>query len=434
MSVNELSKKPLIEKDEPLIKIGAGKKWFFFAIMYGLFMIDFIARTGINAVFPVLQKDLQLTNTQIGTLSSVVLFGMAVFVLPVSFLGEKYSPKKAINISAFIWSIGSILSGIVTSFSALVMSRFFVGTGNAAYAPLSNSLITSMYPKKQWGKIVGLYNTAMTFGGAAGALIFANLANSYGWRAAFLVVGMVSLVLSILSLLLPETKKYVVKANGNVVKKEKNKVNLGAAVIIVLKNKALLLTCFGAGLGVMVLQALGTYAAIYYVQVCGMSVGLAAALLGTSNLIAALGYPVGGILMDLWYKKDKRSRVFLPAISLLFCAVLYGVGFKFAIVPVLLSGQFFYTLGNTGFHTASQELVPSWFKSVSYGVYVLFIQLMGAMGPLLTGILSDSIGLTNALIGIQFLFVLATLSLVAAGIFYLKDYQAARNAEIEVDK
>lgn len=162
-----------------------------------------------------------------------------------------------------------------------------------------------------------------------------------------------------------------------------------------------------------------------------MSIATAAALLGASNLIAALGYPVGGAIMDAWYKKDKRSRVFLPAICLTVCAILYAAGFQFQIIPILLIGQFFYTMGNTGFHAASQELVPVWFKSVSYGVYVLFIQLLGAVGPVCAGILSDTLGLVNALVVIQGLFVIATLVLIMAGFFYLKDYQAARRAEQE---
>lgn len=422
----------LTELDEPLIHVSRNKRIFFFVILYGLFMVDFIARTGVNAVFPVLQMDLGLTDTQLGTLASVVLLGMAVFVLPVSYWGEKHSPKKAINLSAFIWSLGSVLSGVASSFFLLVVARFFVGTGNAAYAPLSNSMITSMYKKSQWGKMIGLYNTAMTFGGAAGALIFANLSNTLGWRAAFYIIGGVSFLFTILSLLLPETKKVAGVVNDVKAKaQEQEQVNLRDAAKVTMQNKALLCTCLGAGLGVMALQSLGTYAAIYYVRICGMSIATAAALLGASNLIAALGYPVGGAIMDAWYKKDKRSRVFLPAICLTVCAILYAAGFQFQIIPILLIGQFFYTMGNTGFHAASQELVPVWFKSVSYGVYVLFIQLLGAVGPVCAGILSDTLGLVNALVVIQGLFVIATLVLIMAGFFYLKDYQAARRAEQE---
>ena len=127
------------EQDQPLIQAPKRKRTICFLILYGLFVIDFISRVGINAIFPVIQADLQLTDTQVGMMGSVVLLGMAVFVLPISFLGEKYSPKKGISFSALIWSIGTLLSGMASNFGVLLASRFFVGTGNSAYAPLSNS-------------------------------------------------------------------------------------------------------------------------------------------------------------------------------------------------------------------------------------------------------------------------------------------------------
>lgn len=63
-------------------------------VLYALFMLDFAARLGVNAVFPLMQKDLGLSDSQVGLLGSVVLFGMTVFVLPVSFLADKTSKKK----------------------------------------------------------------------------------------------------------------------------------------------------------------------------------------------------------------------------------------------------------------------------------------------------------------------------------------------------
>ena len=75
------------ERERPLIQVLKRKRTICFLILYGLFVIDFISRVGINAIFPVIQADLQLTDTQVGMMGSVVLLGMAVFVLPISFLG-----------------------------------------------------------------------------------------------------------------------------------------------------------------------------------------------------------------------------------------------------------------------------------------------------------------------------------------------------------
>lgn len=425
MAVNVQSK-VVVNDDEPLVKIPKAKRTFFFCILYGLFMIDFIARVGINAIFPILQGDLNLTDGQVGSLASIVLLGMSVFVLPVSFLGERKSPKKAITLSAFIWSIGSILSGMASGFGLLFAARFFVGSGNAAYAPLSNSMITSMYKKSQWGKQIGIYNTAMTLGGAAGAVIFANLANTMGWRAAFYIVGGVSLVFTALSLLLPDIKKETDKVTGD---GGKNKVNIKDALQVTFKNKALITMCIGAGVGIMALNAVGAWTAIYLVRIMDMTISQAANFLGAMALIVALGFPIGGAILDKWYKKDKRCRVWMPALCFIGCAICYISGFYFQNIFLIMGGKFVYTLGGTSFHAATQELVPAWFKSVSYGTYVLAIQFLGSLGPLCAGLLSQSYGLVAALLIMQVFFILGAVILGVAGLFYTKDYNQARATE-----
>lgn len=429
MSEQTVNPETVVDDDKPLIDVPKGKRAFYFFILYGLFTVDFIARVGVNAIFPILQADLGLTDTQIGSLASIVLFGMAALVLPVSYLGEKKSPKKTITILSAVWSLGSVLSGVASSFFLLASSRFLVGAGNSAYAPISNSMITSMYKKAQWGKMIGIYNTAMTFGGAAGALIFANLANSFGWRAAFFLVGGISFVFTILSLFLPETKAATDKASGGTAEGAKDKVNIKDAIAVTLKNKTLLGICFGAGVGIMALQGIGAYMTIYFTRICEMSIGTAAAIVGLAAILAAAGFPIGGAIMDAWYKRDKRCRVFFPALCFVLGGISYGLGFYFQNIVLILCGQVIYTFGGTGFHTATQELVPSWFKSVSYGVYVLFIQFMGALGPLCIGVISDAFGLVNALLAAQILFFVAAIILVAISGSYLKSYNAARKAE-----
>lgn len=419
-----VDKTPIAEK--PLIQLRAGRRRFYFTILYLLFMSDFIARLGITSILPIIQKDLSLSDTQLGALTSIVLLAMAIFVLPISFFGERFSTKKAISISACVWGIGSLFSGIANNFSVLLTSRFFVGMGNSAYAPLSNSMITSMYPTSQWGKKIGLYNTAMTFGGALGAIFFAKLASENGWRSTFFIIGAISLILALASLTLPETKKVSI-ANTE----EKNHVNLKDAVYNVVKNKALILTCFGAGIGILALQGISNWMSIFFVREMGMTVVQAANIIGLTAIIAALAFPIGGAILDKWYQKDKRSRVFMPAICFLGCALCFTIGFQLKLIPVIILGQVVYVLGGTSFHTATQELVPVWFKSVSYGIYVLFVQFLGACGPLLAGKMSDVFGLNLSLLIVQLFWLIGTCILLLASRYYLSSLTVARAQEQE---
>ena len=86
-------------------------------------------------------------------------------------------------------------------------------------------------------------------------------------------------------------------------------------------------------------------------------------------------------------------------------------------------------MGNTSFHTAAHELVPVWYKSVSYGIYVLFIQLLGAVGPTIGGVMVDKMGVQNAMANAQIFFVISAVLLFLAGGIYIKYYNRAREEE-----
>ena len=429
MAINGEKKVEMLEdNDDAMIKIGQSKRKIYFVILYLLFAVDFISRIGINAIFPVIQEDMNLTDSQIGLLGGVVLLGMAAFVLPISFWGEKKSTRKAITISSIVWGIGSLFSGVASGFGTLAASRFFVGVGNSAFAPLATSTITSWYKKSEWGKTLGIFNTAMTVGSAAGAVIFAQIASTVGWRVAFYAIAVVSIALSVLSLIIPDGNKSQQSSNKSK-EKTNNKVSAKAALKSILKNKALIIMCVGAGIAIMALNALNSWTSIYFVREMGMSISQSATLVSVMAALSIAGFPIGGFLLDSWYKKDKRSRMWLPAICIALCGVFYFIGFYFKAIPVILFAAMIYTFGGTAFHIASQELVPSWFKSVSYGTYVLFIQFLGALGPIVTGFISQAFGLSNAILIVQGLFIISAVILIIASFFYIKYYQKARDEE-----
>lgn len=396
------------------------KKKIYFLILYLLFMVDFIARVGINSILPIIQSDMKLNDSQIGIISGVVLLGMAIFVLPISILGEKKSTKKAITISSIIWGIGSLFSGVATNFFQLSMSRFFVGIGNSAFAPLATSTLTSLYDKSKWGKIIGFFNTAMVLGGAIGAIVFVKISESIGWRNAFYIIGIISIVLSIFSLIIPDN-------NINISKEKKIKTKF--IMKSVLENKALIIMCLGAGIAIMALNGLNAWLSVYFVREMGISITNTALVVSFMSIFSIIGFPIGGVLLDIFYKKNKNSRILIPAICITLCGILYLLGFYFKILPLIILAATVYTLGGTAFHTASQELVPKNLKSVSYATYVLFIQFLGAIGPILVGVISQYFNLRTALISIQILFLISALILFRCSFLYIKYYEKARKDE-----
>lgn len=422
------------EKDEPLVKLPKGRRLFYMAILYLLFCFDLAIRYGVNAILPAIQQDLGISATEIGIFSSAVFLGMAVFVMPFSYLGEQKSQRRTISLLAILWSGVTVICGSASNAMTLAICRFGVGAGNSAYAALSTAMLTSWYKKSSWGTVMGLYNTAMVIGGIVGMVLFAAVADTMGWRMSFYIVGGISLVISLLSLLLPDNKKLMEEQAAQAAeagKEEVEQVKLNAVdtAKMVLGNKALLLMCLAAGIAVMTLNIGSTFQAIYFVNVMGMSMTAAAGIAALATPLSLIVCPLGGVILDKWYKKDRRARMWMPMICIALAAVFLVIGYKVVSIPLILIGGCCYNAGNTSFHTACHDLVPVWYKSVSYGVYVLFIQLLGAAGPIIGGIMVDAMGVQAALSLGMSLLLIASVLLIFAGLSYNKCWQAARDAE-----
>ena len=80
-------------------------------------------------------------------------------------------------------------------------------------------------------------------------------------------------------------------------------------------------------------------------------------------------------------------------------------------------------------HTGTQELVPARYKASSYGVYVLLLQGIGALGPIIAGFLSEKFELKQALIMMQTGLVITVVLLFIAGFTYMGDFHRARAME-----
>lgn len=390
-------------------------------ILYLLFASDLWARVGINALLPVLQKDLQLTDIQIGMLGSAVLIGMISFVLPASYLADKWSRRGTVCLMAITWSIGTILCGLVPSMAMLVLGRFLVGGGNSSYAPASVAMLTSWFPKKSWGKVIGLYNTAYKIGISGGLIVTGYLAAAYGWRTTFVIIGIPSLILALTALLIPAGPAKTAATIAKV-----PRVNMREALSVILKNRTLMSTALATTFFNMTATSFIMFTSIYFMREMGMDVAKAASILGLMGLTGFAAMPLSGLILDVWYKRDMRCRGWFPAICLLLTAILFCAGYAGKSLLLLTLGSFTINMVPTCYHIITQEVVPARYKASSYGSLVIFLQLGGTIGSTLTGILSHSFGIQQALVWIQLSLVLSACCFLAAGLCYRQDFARAQ--------
>ncbi|HJV43682.1 MAG TPA: MFS transporter [Caulobacter sp.] len=152
----------------------------------------FLNRTGISFLFPAIQGQLHLTNTQLGQLMSATSLAWAlssvVCSLASDILGVR--PRLLIVVCTIGFSIVGGLSGLVSSFVALLLLRVAMGVFEGPVLPLIQSTVSAVSPPGRRGA-----NLGMIIGGSAlvGAVlappIMTGLSATLGWRSAFLAIA-----------------------------------------------------------------------------------------------------------------------------------------------------------------------------------------------------------------------------------------------------
>ena len=87
--------------------------YYILTLLFLLYFFDYVDRMIVTSLFPYIQKEWGLTDTQSGLLVSVVYWSIVAFVFPVSILVDRWSRKKTIAIMALIWSLATVAT-IVT--------------------------------------------------------------------------------------------------------------------------------------------------------------------------------------------------------------------------------------------------------------------------------------------------------------------------------
>ena len=397
------------------VKLSRGRMVFAVSIVWLLYFLDFVARFGVNPLYPLIQKDLALTDAQVGMLGSVVLAGMAILVLPLSYLADRWSRSKLLSIMAFVWSACSVISGWTHGFGVLVAARFGLGVGEASFAPTATALLTSWFPRAAWGRVLGLFNTAVSLGIFIGSVLSGYLGATIGWRATLIAVGLPGIILGLLALWIPDAKR--VRNRGGVADANAPPTVRDAAAVV-LKNRSMVMLIVFYGIINMGIVTVLTWSPMYYVRVMEFPVQTAATLAGVAAVLGVLGFPLGGLLSDYLVKRDLRYRMWLPAIAALGVAVLLAIGFGSHSVAFILTGCFVSTFINPSLNAATQELAPERYRSVAMGVVIFGMQAVGMAGPWIAGIISMRFGLATALVAFQASFVVAAIGLALAAVSY----------------
>jgi MFS family permease len=143
-----------------------------------------------------------------GLLASAFLVTYMISAPLFGALAQRMSRWYLIGIGVVLWSLATGAGGLASTFTALLLTRCFVGVGEGAYGPLAPALIADAFPLSVRGRMLSLFYIALPVGGALGYVLGGQIAHwdlaAQSWRWAFYVVVGPGMLLGLLSFFMRE--------------------------------------------------------------------------------------------------------------------------------------------------------------------------------------------------------------------------------------
>jgi MFS family permease len=159
-----------------------------------MYFITYVDRVNIGTAATVMQKDLGLSNTQLGLVFSAFAYPYLLFQVLGGWVGDRFGPRQTLFWCGLIWAVATILTGFVGGIFTLFLARFLLGFGEGATFPTSTRAMQNWIPSGKRGFAQGLTHSFARLGGAVTPPIVAALMLAVTWRGSFVILGVVSLV------------------------------------------------------------------------------------------------------------------------------------------------------------------------------------------------------------------------------------------------
>ena len=364
-------------------------QWRVLLILALINFVNYVDRQIIFALFPAIRHDFGLTYSQLGYLAAAFTIVLSLGSFPLGMLADRMSRRAVISAGVLFWSAATFFSGLAASFRTLLIARGLVGVGEAAYNPAGAAVITASFPTKVRARVQGFFDIGMFAGGATGIAVGGVVAASFGWRAAFFLVGLPGIVLGLSALRLP--------AASATVQEEQMPVRDLLRVPAFLALLASGWFCSFAGYAYV---AWGPQLVQEYKGFSAREASLVLAL--TVVLGGTCGIAFGAFLSD----KLAQLRTWGRAIVIPIGFVLGAPAIYFALhtsskLSFLLGfglGAFFLSWYHGPLTATIHDLVPPRGHASALGFYNLFVNLFAmAIAPLLVGKIADHYDLISAL-------------------------------------
>ena len=288
-------------------------------ILLIVYIFNFIDRQIVNILAEPIRLELGLSDTQIGLMTGLAfaLF-YTILGLPIARFSDRSTTNRPwlIGGALAIWSAMTALCGLAQNFIQLLLARIGVGVGEAGCTPPAHSLIADMVEPSKRSSALAFYALGIPIGTLLGMLIGGLLADSVGWRNAFLIVGLPGIALAVVVFTyLKDPRRTGMMQAGT--QQSAEQMPMKVALKAMFSSRAFVLLVAAGSAAAFLAYGKVTWITIFFQRTHGLTPGETGLWFGLVNGGAGIaGTVLGGYMADRWGAKNRRHVLTAPAVGM----------------------------------------------------------------------------------------------------------------------
>lgn len=398
----------------------ARRAWLLVAFMWVAYFLNYTDRQVVFSIFPVLKSELHFTDTQLGLTGSIFLWVYALCSPLTGQIGDRYSKRFLVVLSLVLWSVVTALTGLANSAETLLFLRGLIGISESLFMPAALALTVSAHRPETRSRALAVLGTAQLAGVVMGGWFGGFMAQHFGWRTAFYLLGLAGILYAI-------PYRGFLTRTREAVSAEPRSSTRRLAIGTIARIPSYLFVCFAFAAFNFILWLLYTWLPTFFYERFSLSLA-EAGFTATLYLQCATfaGLLSGGALADWLYARTRAARFWIMIAGLCLVApslhlIGHGESLLFTKVAAIGCGLGCgFTLANLV--ASSYEVVPADTRASAAGCLNL-VAFVAGFAALLGGMLKKSVGIAALMTYGSFVCLAAAFALlVCIKLTFQKDY------------
>ncbi len=410
-------------------------KWEVVILLWVAYFLNQGDRQVFNTVLPHIQAFLGVSDGTMGMISTGFNLFFALTVPFAGYFADRIPRRKIIIFSVALFSTATVFTGFANTVILMLLFRSVAtGMGEAMFGPTYPAIIAEYHDSSTRARAMSLHQTAYYVGVIASGFLAGLIADKFGWQYSFLIFGGSGVLFTIVLILRLKDKVRNTPVQQDAVKKP----SFFEAMAAIFRVPTAVCMIVGFTSLIFVLTGYLTWMPKYLMETFELS----SASAGFNSMFwthaaAFVGVLIAGILSDKVAagKGGGKNRLLLQAGGLMLaapCIVLMGLSTDILIVYAALAGfGFFRAFFDANTYAILYDVIPPKYHSSSSAVLQMFGFGMGSLAPLILGIMSPKMGLSGGIASLAIIWVIASVVLIAARIFFFDKDAAALKKMLE---